>query len=184
MIIKMSEANVDSSCGAAQENSSINLSGDALLDPLSYLQYLIPINSSTEPEFGPPYLLQESFSATATDSMDKLHHHSYVPDTNHFAPISNAEKSDNSKANNLKKVNKRKICEAPNCQTQASFKFPEDSKFRFCAKHKVSGMADFHSRKCEQLGCEVIASFNVAGETKRRFCKAHALPGMQVKMKF
>ena len=176
----MSEGHPDSS---GQGNSSMNLSGDAMLDPLSYLQYLIPINTSTDPEFNSAYLSHESFSATTTTTttIDKLQHHSYVPDSNHFVPTSHTEKSDISKANNLKKTNKRKICEEPKCQTQASFKFPEDSKFRFCAKHKLQGMADFHSRKCEHTGCEVIASFNVAGETKRRFCKAHALPGMQVK---
>lgn len=80
----------------------------------------------------------------------------------------------------IKKVNKRKICEEENCSTQASFKYAEDAKFRYCAKHKLPGMSDFHSRKCEALGCETIASFNLIGEKRRRFCKTHAHPGMQV----
>jgi len=79
----------------------------------------------------------------------------------------------------FKKVNKRKICEEENCTTQASFKYAEDPKFRYCAKHKQPGMSDFHSRKCESPGCETIASFNVIGEKRRRFCKTHAQPGMQ-----
>lgn len=82
--------------------------------------------------------------------------------------------------NRNKKVNKRKICEAPGCPTQASFKYPDDAKFRYCAKHKLQGMSDFHSRKCEHENCETIASFNIAGEKRRRFCKLHAEPGMQV----
>ena len=86
---------------------------------------------------------------------------------------------DSQGANVTKKINKRKICEHPNCETQASFKFPLDLKFRFCARHRMPGMGDFHSRKCEHLGCDTIASFNVVGEKRRRYCKAHALPGMQ-----
>ena len=180
----MSEAHQGSSESALQGKNTLNLAADANLDPLSYLQYLIP---STDPEFNQTFPTQDSYPVTI--SSDKSHTHSYTPDNvnkqiipnNHLAPTSNAEQSDVGKIQLLlKKVNKRKICEEPNCQTQASFKLTEDSKFRFCAKHKLTGMADFHSRKCEHLGCEVIASFNAPGETKRRFCKGHALHGMQV----
>lgn len=73
-----------------------------------------------------------------------------------------------------------KMCQFENCKTQASFKFGDEKKVRFCAKHKLPGMADCRSKRCENPSCHVIASFNVLGEKKRRFCKLHAEPGMEV----
>lgn len=73
-----------------------------------------------------------------------------------------------------------KICQYDECKTQASFKFPDEKKVRFCAKHKLAGMVDCRSKRCEHQNCPVIASFNVVGEKKRRFCKLHAQPGMEV----
>lgn len=73
-----------------------------------------------------------------------------------------------------------KMCQSENCKTQASFKFVDEKKVRFCAKHKLPGMADYRSKRCENPSCHVIASFNVLGEKKRRFCKLHAEPGMEV----
>ena len=73
-----------------------------------------------------------------------------------------------------------KICQFDDCKTQASFKFVNEKKVRFCAKHKLPGMTDCRSKRCENPNCHVIASFNVLGEKKRRFCKLHAEPGMEV----
>ena len=73
-----------------------------------------------------------------------------------------------------------KICQFEDCKTQASFKFIDDKKVRYCAKHKHPGMVDCRSKRCENPTCHVIASFNIVGDKKRRFCKLHAEPGMEV----
>lgn len=80
------------------------------------------------------------------------------------------------------KTNKKigRTCISEGCSTQASFRFPNEKDNVYCAKHKLSGMIDYRSRKCEHPDCTTIASFNFFGLKKRRFCKLHAEPGMLV----
>lgn len=40
------------------------------------------------------------------------------------------------------------MCKEPSCDKQASFNFPHESKFKFCAMHKETGMVNIKAKYC------------------------------------
>jgi hypothetical protein len=62
-------------------------------------------------------------------------------------------------------------CEYEGCKKTSGCNFPNETKGRFCASHKLDGMIYVRKNICKYSGCEKTASFGI---TIPEYCKQHA----------
>jgi hypothetical protein len=72
---------------------------------------------------------------------------------------------------------KNKKCEYENCNIQPNYNYINETKARFCNRHKLLGMIDVKNKTCNFKQCNTIANYNYKG-LKPIFCARHKLDFM------